>query len=302
MSNILLVFICLIIGVILQRLPIFNKGGHLVLNQYVIYVAMPALALYYIPKITISTALLYPLGIAWLGFGFSYIFFNIIGQFYSWSKKLTGALIITSGLSNTSFVGFPVIEALYGEEGLKTAIIADQPGSFIVVSTLAVMVAAAYSRGESNSKAIINKVVSFPPFIAFTFALIVSLLKLDFPEALQISFHKIGQTVTPVALIAVGLQLKFDKRNQHYRFLSLGLFFKLFIMPAFFFVFYKIILKQDSMMIDVTIMEAAMAPMITGTIVAANHGLKPKLCNLMVGVGIPISFITLAFWYWILSL
>lgn len=301
MSNLLIVFICLIIGIFLQRIPIFAKGGHHVLNQYVIYVALPALALFYIPKITVSPALLYPVGVAWLGFGLSFVFFNAIGKYYGWSKKLTGALIITAGLSNTSFVGFPVIEALYGEEGLKTAIIADQPGSFIVVSTLAVLVAAAYSRGASSSGAILTKVITFPPFIAFSIAIIITLLKLDFPDALQMSFYKIGQTVTPIALIAVGLQLKIERGNKHYRFLALGLFFKLLIMPAFFFLLYKIILKQDSLMIDVSIMEAAMAPMITGTIVAANHGLKPKLASLMVGVGIPLSFISLAFWYWLLS-
>jgi predicted permease len=40
---------------------------------------------------------------------------------------LIGCLILTAGLGNTSF-GFPIIEALYGEEGLKTAILVDQPG------------------------------------------------------------------------------------------------------------------------------------------------------------------------------
>lgn len=301
MSNLLLLFLCLFIGVFLQRVPIFAKGGHQVLNQYVIYVAMPALALFYIPKIAITFELLYPLGIAWLGFGLSYLFFNALGKYFKWSKKLTGCLIITAGLSNTSFVGFPVIEALYGDEGLKTAIIADQPGSFIVVSTLAVLVAAAYSRGQNSSKDILKKVLKFPPFLAFSLALIIAILNLDFPEAFQSSFYKIGQTVTPVALTAVGLQLKIDRRNTHYKFLALGLFFKLLLMPAFFYLFYKIILNQNSLVIDVSIMEAAMAPMITGTILAASYGLKPKLGNLMVGVGIPLSFLTLAFWYWVLQ-
>jgi len=43
-----------------------------------------------------------------------------------------------------------------------------------------------------------------------------------------------------------------------------------------------------------------MAPMITGAILASNYGLKPKLSSMMVGVGIPLSFLSLAFWYYIL--
>jgi predicted permease len=44
-----------------------------------------------------------------------------------------------------------------------------------------------------------------------------------------------------------------------------------------------------------------MAPMITGCILAATYGLKPKLSGMMIGIGIPLSFITVAFWYWILT-
>ncbi|MCU0349268.1 MAG: AEC family transporter [Flavobacterium sp.] len=302
MENILLLFLCLLLGVALQKVPQFPKNAYQSLNQYVIYVSLPALALYYIPKITISLALLYPLGIAWLGFGLSFVFFYALGTYFKWSKKLTGCLILTAGLSNTSFVGFPIIEALYGAEGLKTAIIVDQPGSFVVVTTLGILVAASFSRGNLSTSEILIKIVKFPPFIAFSIALFFTIFSFEFPNALQNAFLRIGNTVTPVALVAVGLQLKIDKRSKHWSFLGLGLFFKLLIMPAFFYLLYKIILGGNGLEINVSILESAMAPMITGTILAANYGLKPKLSSMMVGVGIPLSLVTVAFWYWILSL
>lgn len=302
MENIILLFLCLLLGVLLQKVPQFPKNAYQSLNQFVIFVSLPALALYYIPKITISIALLYPLGIAWFGFGLSFIFFYTLGTYLKWSKKLIGCLILTGGLSNTSFVGFPIIEALYGSEGLKTAIIVDQPGSFVVVTTLGILVAATFSRGNLSYSEILLKIVKFPPFIAFTIALCCTLFSLEFPEALQISFLKIGNTVTPVALVAVGLQLKFDTRSKHWSFLVLGLFFKLALMPAFFFLFYRIILGGKGLDIDVSILESAMAPMITGGILASNYGLKPKLSSMMIGIGIPLSLITIAIWYWILNI
>lgn len=301
MENIILLFLCLLLGVLLQKVPQFPKNAYQSLNQFVIFVSLPALALYYIPKINISIALLYPLGIAWLGFGLSFIFFYTLGTYLKWSKKLIGCLILTGGLSNTSFVGFPIIEALYGSEGLKTAIIVDQPGSFVVVTTLGILVAATFSRGNLSTSEILLKIVKFPPFIAFTIALCCTLFSLEFPEVLQISFLKIGNTVTPVALVAVGLQLKIDTRSKHWSFLVLGLFFKLVIMPAFFFLFYRIILGGKSLEIDVSILESAMAPMITGAILATNYGLKPKLSSMMIGIGIPLSLITVGIWYWIVN-
>ena len=150
MDNILLVFLSLILGLALQRVASFPKNGHLALNQFIIYVALPALALYYIPKVAITTDLLYPLGIAWIGFVLSFLFFYALGKKMGWSNRLIGCLIITAGLGNTSFVGFPIIQALYGEEGLKAAIIVDQPGSFVVMATLGIITAGIFAKGASK--------------------------------------------------------------------------------------------------------------------------------------------------------
>lgn len=289
-------------GLGMQRVAAFPKNGHLALNQFVIYIALPALALYYIPKVTLSKELLYPLGIAWIGFLLSFVFFYFIGKRLGWPNRLIGCLTITAGLGNTSFVGFPIVQALYGDEGLKTAIIVDQPGTFVVMATLGVITAGIFAKGDSNSSEIVKKILLFPPFIAFVIACIMNILKVDFSEHFQTVFQKLGATVTPVALIAVGLQLKIDKRSQHWKFLRLGLLFKLIITPAIFFLLYKIILGGKGLAVDVSILESAMAPMITGAILASNYGLKPKLSSMMVGIGIPLSFLTLAFWYYILQI
>jgi hypothetical protein len=76
--------------------------------------------------------------------------------------------------------------------------------------------------------------------------------------------------------------------------LGLGLLYKLILTPAIIYLLYVVILNQNSKMIEVAIMESAMAPMITASILATTHGLKPRL-SMMIGFGIPISFITLAF-------
>jgi hypothetical protein len=301
MDNILIIFICLGIGIGLQKVAAFPRNGHLALNQFVIYVALPALALYYIPKISISTDLLYPLGVAWIGFALSFLFFYTIGTRMGWSRKLIGCLILTAGLGNTSFVGFPIIQALYGEEGLKTAIIVDQPGSFVVMATFGIITAGIFSKGNPTAKEIFSKILFFPPFIAFFIAVVMNVFSYDFSANFQSVFQKISATVTPVALVAVGLQLKIDRESQHWKFLRLGLLFKLIITPAFFFMFYRLLLGGKGIVVDASIIESAMAPMITGTILASNYGLKPKLSSMMVGIGIPLSFVTIAFWYFIVS-
>jgi len=301
MNNFILIFFFLILGLLLQKVKRFPPNLYKVLNKIVIYFCLPAITLYHIPKIKWSNELLFPIGAGWISFLLAFVFFHFLGRRLGWSNKLIGCLILTAGLSNSSFLGYPIVEALFGKKGLETAVLVDQPGTFVVVSTLGVFVAAFYSKGSPNAFTIIKKVLFFPPFLTFVAACLMNIFQYDLDENIQFGLLKIGSLVTPLALLSVGLQLNFDRKSQHWKFLRLGLFFRLILTPFIILVLYVFILKQHSEAIKITVIEMAMAPMITGAILASSYGLKPKLSSMMIGFGIPISFLTVAIWYFIVS-
>lgn len=301
MNNFILIFFFLTLGLLLQRVKAFPTNIYKVLNKIVVYFCLPAITLYHIPKIKWSNELLFPIASGWICFLLAFIFFHFLGRRFGWSNKLIGCLILTAGLSNSSFLGYPIIEVLFGKKGLETAVLVDQPGTFVVVSTLGVFVAAFYSKGSPNAISIIKKVLLFPPFLTFVVACLMNVSDYQFDVTIQSVLLKIGSLVTPLALLSVGLQLQFDRRSQHWKFLRLGLFFKLILSPLIIFVLYVFIFNQYSEAIKVTLIEVAMAPMITGAILASTYGLKPRLSSMMIGFGIPISFLTIAIWYLILS-
>jgi len=177
----------------------------------------------------------------------------------------------------------------------------DQPGSFVALSTVGIAVSNYYSGTKNSVAEIINKIIRFPPFIAFSVAVILNLLSITVPGDLDEVFGKLGATTVPLALVSVGSQLKWQPPGEYSKPLLWGLLFKLILFPAFIFVLYFIVLKQRGETVEIAFLEAAMAPMITAAIIASTHKLEPKLCNLMVGVGIPLSFITLAVWYLLLQ-
>ncbi|SHM61131.1 AEC family transporter [Flavobacterium chilense] len=302
MNNFILIFFFLALGLILQRIKQFPTHIYKVLNKIVIYICLPAITLYHIPKIKWSNELLFPILAGWIAFLLAFIFFHFLGRRLGWSNKLIGCLILTAGLSNSSFLGYPIIEALFGKKGLETAILVDQPGTFVVVSTLGVFVAAFYSKGSPDGFSIFKKIIFFPPFITFVVACLLNVFQYDLEINVQSVLLKVGSLVTPLALLSVGLQLTFDQRSQHWKFLRLGLFFRLILTPFVILILYVFIFNQHSEPIKITIMETAMAPMITGAILASTYGLKPKLSSMMIGFGIPISFVTLAIWYFVVSL
>ena len=301
MSNIILLFLCLFLGFFLRKTKLFPENGHLALNSFVINISLSALSLYYIPKIALNFQVLFPVMVPWLNIILAVLFFSFVGKKMNWSKSLIGALIMCAGFGNTSFVGIPVIQSLYGESGLKTVMLVDQPGSFVALSTLGITIASFCSGDKIGIAQIIRKIIKFPPFIAFVIAVILNIFSVAVPVQIDEVFAKLGATTVPLALVSVGSQLRWQKLDHDSKPLFWGLLFKLIFFPAFIFTLYFLILKQRGEMIEISFLESAMGPMVTAAIIASAHRLEPKFCNLILGVGIPLSFLTLILWYLVMK-
>jgi predicted permease len=206
--------------------------------------------------------------------------------------------MLVGGLGNTSFFGVPMVEAFYGNAGISTAIIADQLGSFFTLSILGITVAGIYSSGRPTAAEIARRIALFPPFIALAIALL--LIPVPFADWFMVLLKRLGDTLAPLALLSVGLQLRLGHVAEHKRNLAIGLAFKLVLAPLAIYLLYVQLFGAHGQAIQVTLFEAAMPPMITAAIVASEHDLDPPLANLMVAVGLILSFFTLGAWWYLL--
>ena len=300
MSNLILLFVCLIIGIVLKKSKIIPDNFHTSLNAFVINISLSAFSLYYISKIELNSSVIYPVLVVWIGIFAAILFFAGLGKIFGWKSSLIGALIMCAGFGNTSFVGIPLIQAMYGEEGLKTVMLVDQPG-FVALSTVGILVANFYSGSKDSLLKHLSKILKFPPFIAFVIALFLNIFSIEIPKDFDEVLMKLSATTVPLALVSVGSQMQWKKIEKKEGFhLFIGLLFKLVLLPLLILVIYKYIFHQSGDVIDICILEAAMAPMITAAIIASAHDLEPKFCNLMVAVGIPLSILTVGIWHLLL--
>ncbi len=300
MSNLILLFVCLIIGIVLKKSKIIPENFHTSLNAFVINISLSAFSLYYISKIELNSSVIYPVLVVWIGIFAAILFFAGLGKIFGWKSSLIGALIMCAGFGNTSFVGIPLIQAMYGEEGLKTVMLVDQSG-FVALSTVGILVANFYSGSKDSLLKHLSKILKFPPFIAFVIALLLNIFSIEIPKDFDEVLMKLGATTVPLALVSVGSQMQWKKIEKKEGFhLFIGLLFKLVLLPLIILVIYKYIFHQNGDLIDICILEAAMAPMITAAIIASAHDLEPKFCNLMVAVGIPLSILTVGIWHLLL--
>lgn len=295
MSNLVLLVLCFVVGIVLQRSGRFPAATPAALNGFIIHVSLPALTLLHIHRLHFEPSLLYPATMAWLLFAGGAGCFWLVGRLAGFDRSTVGALMLVGGLGNTSFVGLPMIEAYYGKAFLGIGLIADQLGSFLVLSTLGIVVATLHSAGAVSARQMLRKILLFPPFQALVLALL--LRPVPYPEWLPPVLQKLGDTLTPLALVSVGFQLRLSALRGELKPLAVGLGYKLLLGPALVALLFVGLLGGRGETLQVTIFEAAMAPMISAGIVAVDHELNPPLVTLLLGIGIPLSFLTLPLWW-----
>lgn len=260
--------------------------------------AIPAVALKYIPSIKWSNELLLPAimpVIVWAG---GWLVFKLYSLKYSISDEVRTALTLTAGLGNTSFVGFPLIQAYYGDHAISIAVISDQV-TFVLMATIGSMMAMNNSGNKNlDFRQAALKLIKFPPFVAFVLALILP--RFVNLSALDPFFDKIAVTLVPLALFTVGLQLNFSGWRSELKLLIPGLAYKLILAPLLV-AGVVVCFHLKGIIPQISVFEAAMAPMITAAVIADQYQLNPKLANLMVGTGILLSFITTGVWWLVLQ-
>lgn len=299
MSNLILLALCLGLGILLRLGGRMPEGGHRSLNVFILHVSLPALVLQSVHGLALDPALLVPALMPWLVFGLGAVLFYALFRRGVITRSTLGCLVLTSALGNTSFVGLPMIEAYYGREHLGVGLIADQLGTFLCLSIPGILLAARWSaRPGVNEGSMLRRVLLFPPFLSVLAAF--ALRGVELAPWLTALLERLGNTLTPLALVSVGLQLRLGGLRQHARGLALGLGYKLVLAPIAALMVFGFLLGTQGAILQVTVFEAAMAPMITGAIVAQEHELDAPLAALMVGVGIPLSFLTLPAWWWLL--
>ncbi|MFA6741035.1 MAG: AEC family transporter [Arcobacteraceae bacterium] len=292
MENFVLIILAIAIGYGINRLNIFSKDAPTILNQFVIYISLPAMILLQIPKLTFSMDTLIPIIVSWMVMFFSAILVLLVAKVFSFSKEITGSLMLVAILGNTSFMGIPIINAYMGESAIPYVLVYDQLGTFIALAIYGTFIASYYSsKSQITFKIITLKVLTFPPFISLVAALF--LMGVEFNPILSKVLASFSSTIVPIALVAVGLQLQFKLPKEDLKPFSIALLIKLIIAPIFAIIICKIF-SWDNEVSVVSIMESAMAPMITAGAIASMAGLAPRLSSAIVGYGILISFITTA--------
>lgn len=290
MSALLLLFVCLALGVVVARFAKPPPGLAQNLNWWVLNIALPALVLDLLPRIRFDAQLWFLVAAMWLVFVGAWLLFALLGRRLGWSRGRIGALILVAGLGNTSFMGYPLIEALRGQSGLALAVIADQVGTFVALAVGGVAVTAVYAGRTLVVSEVVRRILLFPSFLALIGGIIAGALG-GWPEPVHQVLQRLGASLTPLALFSVGLQFRLHLGRSQLGALGLGLGWKLLLAPLLCWGL-GLAAGVSGLVLTAGVLQAAMAPMISAAILADQYGLEPPLANTVLGAGIVLSLLT----------
>ena len=190
--------------------------------------------------------------------------------------------------SNVGFMGYPVLESIYGGVGVFYAAIFN-----IAFNLLVWTVGVVLYTGEKDFKSMRKAVVN-PALIAVIIGIILFVFSIKLPLAIQTSLKLVGSTTTPISMIIIGSMLA----EMHFKdiFSDLSIYYasvvRLLIVPMIIYVVLRFF-KVDEMLLNICVILQAMPAAVSSAIIAEKYGGDGLLASQCVFITTIISGITI---------
>lgn len=131
--------------------------------------------------------------------------------------------------SNAAYMGFPLIQALFGSEGMLYA------SAFVTVLNLYLWgLQYALLTGKIRLKEVAHTLLTMPTMIAIMIGLVIYLGRIPVPEMVKSTLNTVGSMTTPLSMIVTGMimagiNVKKQLRDKR---LALIILIRMFLIPA----------------------------------------------------------------------
>jgi predicted permease len=285
------------LGYVFARRKVLPDNAADVLNRVVLYLCFPAAILLHLPRLHFNLGVLGLAATPWLLGLVVWGAVWLADKRFHFRRDAYAALLLCVLLGNTGFIGYPMVGALLGQEAVAYAVVYDQFGNGLILSSFGMYICARYGGGASPSLvATVRRILFFPPTIALILAL--TIMPEDPPSWIGHGLESLENALLPLVMLAVGLSLRFRLPGEDIRALVVGLALKLLILPALV-LGGSLLAGMQGNMLAANVLEAAMPSMITAGVLAIAYNLAPQLAAALVGYGILASMVTVPFWAWL---
>jgi predicted permease len=220
----------------------------------------------------------------------------IIGVMMRLRSETLGMLIITSTFGSSALIGYPLIQFAFPNNpvAMTDAILISELGVGVPIFTLCPIVAAYYGSGSSGFPAILKIFLKSPIFISVVAGIIFSqfqfIVKNPFMAPIWEALRMIQGTLTVLACLILGLQLKFSSPRRIIPLFLISAFIQIGIQPMLT-GFGANLMNVPMIDKQVLILIAAMPSAVLGTVFATQYECDPETASELVFLNIMVSLV-----------
>jgi predicted permease len=277
---ILPIFLVIGLGFILAKLGLIKSHWNSYLNDFVYYVALPALIIQSFVSLKIDN--IAPLW-AVVHASLVIVFFGIICAFLvhllPFSKKTRDTIFLTAIFGNTIFLGIPLAEKLITSipSGVITAVAVLQFTSALIVALIFLELRAK----DRQSGRIVSNLVHNPLIISLLIGIIfIFIPKTDWlKNIINTPLQMLAQTASPLALFVLGSFLsKHHVKSKLYSGIFIATTLKLLVLPLLFLIAGQFI-HLDTDYANLNIILATTPTAVTAFVLAQTYRLDSELAT-----------------------
>lgn len=289
LNKIIGLFLIILVGVYGTKKKIINEEVNKGLRRILLEITLPLMIINSFTitfeesmKKNVLMAFIYSIIFMIVGGIISYIF---LLPLKSEKKRI---LHFANVFSNCGFIGFPLINSIYGAEGVVYTSI------FNMIFTISLWTYGVMIFTNSLSKENIKKVFINPAVIAVYIGIVIMILKINVPSFIIDTTKIVGDMTAPISMIIVGSILSnvnvkdiFKEKSIYY-----GALIKLIIIPSILYLI-SILIKDKSNVINTLIILQGMPAAAMTSILAADYNTEKEYSAIVVFVTTLLSIITI---------
>jgi auxin efflux carrier (AEC) len=285
------------IGYFSKQSGILKKEHTAVVNNVIIYFAMPALIFRAVHQSHISIGLLmFPLVgnlVMLANMALAYVAARAIKL----HNSLLGAVVLVATIGNTGFLGYPLTIELFGMNSLVKSVFFDLFSTVIFMFTVGILVAGKFGKAEGRVN-VLKEVSTFPPLIAILIAIVLHGVNL--PGFLDKAISFMAGAAIPLIMISIGLALEISEVKNYKRELTIISLLKLIMAPIFA-ILLSIAFGFSRTDLAINLLEASMPTFLFSYIIGQRYGLDIDFIPAAVVVTTMLSMATIPVWQYLIN-
>ena len=297
-QQVLILFVMILTGAVCFRSGLIKEDGKRVLSDILLYLISPAMLIDSY-MVEFDPATFHNLLMTFVLSGVLLLLGLAVSFIFTWKLKSPNIVILRFActFSNAGYMGFPLIRALFGEEGILYA------SAFLTMFNLLLWTQGyVMTSGKARPREIAVSIASCPSIIAVVSGLLIYLLRIPVSEIIKSPISMIGDMNTPVSMIVIGLTIAGSdiRRLLKSRELGVVILLRLFVTPLIGALLFFVLGVHGMVPMIALILEACPCAAIT-TMFAIKFNHSQDLAAGSVVITTLLSIITLPLYSLILS-